>query len=49
MQGRSFWCYSIAGLWGAIEGVGVNLGLAAGGAVAFGGCVIWLHRTRTAA
>ena len=38
----------LTAVWGAIEGVGVNAGLVAGCVVAFGGCVIWLHRTRTA-
>src|SRR5437867_3039806 len=38
----------LTALWGAVEGTSVNAGLAAGCAVAFGGCVVWLHRTRTA-
>ena len=38
----------LTALWGAVEGASVNAGLAAGCAVAFGGCVVWLHRTRTA-
>ena len=38
----------LTALWGAIEGAPMNAGLGVACAVAFAGCVVWLHRTRTA-
>ncbi|PYN27702.1 MAG: hypothetical protein DMD99_01595 [Candidatus Rokuibacteriota bacterium] len=36
----------LTALWGSLEGVGLNAGLATACALAFTGCVVWLRRVR---
>ena len=36
----------LTALWGTLEGVGLNAGLATLSGLAFAGCVLWLHRRR---
>lgn len=36
----------LTALWGALEGFGLNVGLAIGAGLVFAGCVLWLHRAQ---